>query len=61
MTDLLVDDVEKAFEKLIQNGCKPLRKPFDIPVGKMAIVLDPWGNTLQFLDLSKREEFNKTL
>lgn len=53
--DLLVENTLDAYNFLIENGCKPLREPFEIPIGKMAIVLDPWGNTLQFLDLSKRK------
>jgi hypothetical protein len=27
--------------------------PFDIPVGRVAVVADPFGNTLVLLDLSK--------
>lgn len=28
-------------------------EPFDIPVGRVAAVADPFGNTLVLLDLSK--------
>jgi hypothetical protein len=28
-------------------------QPFDIPVGRIAVVQDPFGNTLVLLDLSK--------
>ena len=30
-----------------------LTEPFDIPVGRVAVVADPFGNTLVLLDLSK--------
>ena len=54
-TCLLVDDAIHSYKFLVENGCKTLREPFDIPIGKLAIVLDPWGNELHFLDLSKRK------
>jgi hypothetical protein len=28
-------------------------QPFDIPVGRVAVVADPFGNTLVLVDLSK--------
>jgi hypothetical protein len=30
-----------------------LSEPFDIPVGRVAVVADPFGNVLVLLDLSK--------
>ena len=30
-----------------------MTEPFDIPVGRLAVVADPFGNTLVLLDLSK--------
>jgi hypothetical protein len=30
-----------------------LTRPFDIPVGRAAVVADPFGNVLVMLDLSK--------
>jgi hypothetical protein len=30
-----------------------LTGPFDIPVGRVVVVVDPFGNTLVLLDLSK--------
>ncbi len=55
-TDLLVENADDAYKSLIAKGCKHLREPFDIPIGRMGMVLDPWGNVLQFLDLSKRRK-----
>jgi len=54
-TDLLVDDVPTAFSRLVAAGAKSVAPPFDIPVGKCAVLLDPWGNELTILDLSKGE------
>ena len=34
-------------------GGKILVAPFDIPVGRRAVVADPFGNPLVLLDLSK--------
>jgi catechol 2,3-dioxygenase-like lactoylglutathione lyase family enzyme len=54
--NLLVANADEAFRLLIEKGCKPLREPFDIAIGRMGLVLDPWGNVLQFLDLSKQRK-----
>ena len=34
-------------------GGHVVTEPFDIPVGRVAVVADPFGNTLVLLDLSK--------
>jgi predicted enzyme related to lactoylglutathione lyase len=34
-------------------GGRVVVAPFDIPVGRVAVVADPFGNTLVLLDLSK--------
>ncbi len=34
-------------------GGRVLAEPFDIPVGRVTIVADPFGNALVLLDLSK--------
>jgi hypothetical protein len=52
-SDLLVDSVKDAFKVLISKGCKPIQAPFEIAVGWCAVVLDPFGNMLTFLDLTK--------
>lgn len=53
MVDLKVDDVEKATELLTQAGGKIENGPFDIDIGKCAVVVDPWGNRYCILDLTK--------
>ena len=52
-TDLLVDDVNEAFGRLVEAGATIIAKPFEIQIGLCAVVQDPWGNILTILDLSK--------
>jgi predicted enzyme related to lactoylglutathione lyase len=52
-TDLLVDDVAAAVERLTAAGAKVRRGPFDITIGRCAVVEDPFGNALVVLDASK--------
>jgi predicted enzyme related to lactoylglutathione lyase len=49
----LVDDVLCSVGVLRQNGCMVIAEPFDIPIGKCAVVRDPFGTTLCMLDMSK--------
>ena len=52
-TDLLVESAESSVSYLVKAGSTVILQPFDIQVGKCAIVQDPWGNRLVLLDLSK--------
>ena len=38
---------------MVELGATVLAEPFEIPVGRVAVVLDPFGNALVLLDLSK--------
>ena len=49
----LVDSVDEAVELLTGHGGDLVTAPFDIPVGRAAVVRDPFGNTLVLVDLSK--------
>lgn len=49
----LVDSVDEAVETLTGHGGALVASPFDIPVGRAAVVRDPFGNTLVLVDLSK--------
>ena len=49
----LVDDVLCSVRVIRQNGCTVIAEPFDIPIGKCAVVRDPFGTTLCMLDMSK--------
>ena len=48
----LVTSVPEAVETIVAAGGKVIRKPTQIPVGRLAEVSDPFGNTLVLLDLS---------
>jgi lactoylglutathione lyase len=49
----LVDDVVAAVQVLAGKGCNVLVEPFDIVIGKCAVIEDPFGTRLCILDMSK--------
>jgi hypothetical protein len=49
----LVDDVRAAVADFTAAGGSVVSAPADIPVGRVALVRDPFGNVLVFVDLSK--------
>jgi predicted enzyme related to lactoylglutathione lyase len=49
----LVDDVVAAVRAFEQRGCHVREAPFDIPIGKCAVIEDPFGTTLCILDMTK--------
>ena len=51
--DLLVATVEAAVAQLIEAGGRIVVPPFDIRIGRCAVVQDPFGNRLTLLDMSK--------
>ena len=48
----LVDDVVEAAERIAAAGGQVLAPPIDIPVGRVGVVADPFGNVLVLVDLS---------
>ena len=42
-----------AVETFTAAGGRVLTGPFEIQIGRCAVVQDPWGNTLVVLDMSK--------
>jgi predicted enzyme related to lactoylglutathione lyase len=50
--DWLVESVDEAVAAIRVAGGRLLAEPVDIPVGRAAVVADPFGNTLVLLDLS---------
>jgi predicted enzyme related to lactoylglutathione lyase len=52
-TDVLVKSVPDAFEGLIAAGATCVQPPFDIAIGKCAVLKDPFGNVLTIVDQSK--------
>jgi catechol 2,3-dioxygenase-like lactoylglutathione lyase family enzyme len=52
-TDVLVDDVDDAFNLFLNAGGEAVEAPFEIAIGRCARVRDPFGNVLVILDQSK--------
>lgn len=52
-TDLLVDAVDDAVARIVEGGGSVAQPPFDIAIGRCAVVRDPFGNMLVVLDMSK--------
>jgi|SRR5579864_502846 len=52
-TDLLVQNVPEAVKRLLAAGASCIQPPFDIAIGKCAVMRDPFGNVLTILDQSK--------
>lgn len=48
----LVGSIEDAVESVVAAGGAVLAGPAPIPVGRLAVVTDPFANTLVLLDLS---------
>ena len=51
--DFLVDSADETAARLVQAGGTLLVEPFDIPVGRVAVVADPFGNPLVVVDLAR--------
>ena len=51
--DFLVGSVDQAAAQLTRAGGRVVVEPFEIPVGRVAVVADPFGNPLTLLDLTK--------
>jgi predicted enzyme related to lactoylglutathione lyase len=51
--DLKVDSADAAAAAFVEAGGRMVQQPFDIRIGRCAVVEDPWGNVLVLLDMSK--------
>jgi predicted enzyme related to lactoylglutathione lyase len=51
--NLLVESADEAARAIEDEGGTIVAPPFDIPVGRVAVVRDPFGNVLVLVDLSK--------
>ncbi|HUS78644.1 MAG TPA: VOC family protein [Patescibacteria group bacterium] len=51
--DMLVDSADEAATLFEAAGGKVVVPPFNIKIGRCAVVNDPWGNELVLLDMSK--------
>ena len=52
-TDLAVESVPDALVRFTAAGGKVVKGPFEIQIGRCAVVADPWDNVLVILDASK--------
>jgi lactoylglutathione lyase len=50
----LVDDVPAAVEAYAERGCVVRTPPFDVAIGRCAVLEDPFGNAVYILDLSRK-------
>ena len=51
--DFKVKSADAAAQDIEAAGGKVLVPPFDIPIGRCAVVADPWGNAFVILDASR--------
>jgi predicted enzyme related to lactoylglutathione lyase len=51
--NVLVASVDHAVAAIVEAGGRVVVPPFDIRIGRCAVVQDPWGNQLILLDMSK--------
>jgi predicted enzyme related to lactoylglutathione lyase len=51
--DWLVASAAEAAKAFVDAGGRIVSGPFDIPVGSVVVVADPFGNVLVLVDLSK--------
>lgn len=49
----LVADVRAAVDEFANTGCTVLVPPFDVRIGRCAVIRDPFGTTLCILDMTK--------
>jgi lactoylglutathione lyase len=49
----LVDDVVAAAAELQAKGCTVVEPPFEVAIGKCAVIRDPFGTILPILDMTK--------
>ncbi len=49
----LVDDVADTVDVFLYHGGELVQAPFDLPVGRAAVVRDPFGNPIVLVELSK--------
>jgi lactoylglutathione lyase len=48
--NLSVISADAAAARFVEAGGSPIAPPFDIPIGRCAVMKDPWGNRLVMLD-----------
>lgn len=49
----LVDDVDAAVQRYVEQGCTVLAAPFEVRSGRCAVIQDPFGIRFSLLDMSR--------
>jgi predicted enzyme related to lactoylglutathione lyase len=52
----LVDNIDAALHDLVRSGATVAAEPAPIPLGRVAVVIDPFGNPLVLVELTGRYE-----
>jgi len=52
-TDLMTESVSAAIDRFVVAGGRVVAAPAEIAIGKVAVVMDPFGNQLVILDAAK--------
>lgn len=52
----LVERMDSAMQELVEAGARVAAEPATIPLGRVAVVFDPFGNPLVLVELSGRYE-----
>ena len=52
----LVDDVVAAVKRYAEKGCRVVVQPFEVLIGKCAVIKDPFDTTICLLDLSSGKQ-----
>ena len=49
--DLLVKSVDAAVTRFVEAGGRVVEQPFDVEIGRCAVVEDPWSNRIVLIDM----------
>ncbi|MBE5994767.1 MAG: bleomycin resistance protein [Paenibacillaceae bacterium] len=53
LVDIKVESVDESIEKIKEAGGTVEYGPFDVPIGRCAVILDKWDNRYVILDMTK--------
>ncbi|MGC6174630.1 VOC family protein [Lacrimispora sp. 38-1] len=53
LIDIKVESVDESIEKIKEAGGTVEYGPFDVPIGRCAVILDKWDNKYVILDMTK--------
>jgi len=53
LVDIKVESVDESIKKIKEAGGTVEYGPFDVPIGRCAVILDKWDNKYVILDMTK--------